>query len=358
MRFLTCFLIVVFASDSVTVVADDSPLDQRPQPWQRRDEPILSARTTKQAWCRIVTYSPHVIYHDGLFRMWYLGTSEASRSNDIVMGYAESEDGIQWNEHPGNPILTGKDISWGRLIQTPYVVHDASIGLFRMWFVSGDGVTRDESGKKIIGNDQKLAYGTSKDGIHWAVHDKPLFPVGRSPSVVQVAPDRYRMWMGSRPDPGVVNGDLYRNIYEFTSPDGLAWQRSQKPVVTPSGPANSTVYPYVIRHRNQWYMWYGCHIDGGLFEIFCATSSDGTNWDVDHEHPAFPAAEGKIRFDSKYTSTPCIVRVGDRLLLYYSARDWQTEYIDGEGRKRRDGAGVYAHIGVAELRLELDTRRK
>ena len=129
-------------------------------------------------------------------------------------------------------------------------------------------------------------------------------------------------------------------------------------MVTPSGPANSTVYPYVIRHRNQWYMWYGCHIDGGLFEIFCATSSDGTNWDVDHEHPAFPAAEGKIRFDSKYTSTPCIVRVGDRLLLYYSARDWQTEYIDGEGRKRRDGAGVYAHIGVAELRLELDTRRK
>jgi hypothetical protein len=39
------------------------------------------------------------------------------------------------------------------------------------------------------------------------------------------------------------------------------------------------------------------------------------------------------------------------LLMYYSARDWQREYVDAEGRKRRDGASVYAGIGVAELTL-------
>jgi len=123
-------------------------------------------------------------------------------------------------------------------------------------------------------------------------------------------------------------------------------------VLQPSGPAKSAVYPFVIRHDDSWYMWYGCHVDGGRFELFCAKSGDGTKWSVDHEHPAFPASEGKELFDSRYTSTPCIVRLPDRLLLYYSARDWQTDYIDAEGRKRRDGAGVYAHIGVAELPLK------
>ena len=96
-------------------------------------------------------------------------------------------------------------------------------------------------------------------------------------------------------------------------------------------------------------MWYGCHIEGGMFEIFCATSPDGTNWKVDHEHPAFSAAPGKTAFDSRYTSTPCLLRRKDRLLMYYSARDWNTRDIDSQGRKRRDGASPYAHIGVATL---------
>lgn len=334
-----------------TVLADDlSPLDQRPQPWQRRDEPILSAQTTKQSWCRVVCYSPHVIFHDGKFRMWYLGTSEASRTNNMVMGYAESDDGIQWREHPDNPLLTGDDVPWGTPIQTPFVKLDATTKQFRMWFVSGDGVSRDAK-NKIIGNDQRLGHATSPDGIHWKVDPQALYPCGRSPSVTQLGPNNYRMWMGSRPDHNLINGDLYRHLYEFRSTDGLKWARGAEPVLRPRYGANSVVYPFVIREGDAWYMWHGCHIDGGTFEIFCAKSADGTKWEVDHTRPAFPAAKGKERFDSRYTSTPCIVRVGDRLLMYYSARDWQREYIDAEGRTRRDGASVYAGIGVAELKL-------
>ena len=328
-----------------------SPLDQRPQPWQRRAEPILSARTTTQDWCRIVCYSPHVIQHNGRFRMWYLGTSEASRSNNIVMGYAESDDGFSWQAHPDNPILTSDDVPWGQIIQTPFVMYDPDAQQFRMWFVSGAGVTKDASGKKIVINDQRLGYATSPDGIRWTVHDKPLFRSGRSPSIVREAPHRYRMWMGSTPEFDVASSGLYGNIYEFHSVDGASWNRSEQPVLQPAAPARSVVYPFVIREGDTWYMWHGCHVDGGRFELFCATSNDGTHWNVDHQRPAFPAAAGKQRFDSRYTSTPCIVRVKDRLLLYYSARDWQTEYIDSTGRKRRDGAGVYSHIGVAELPL-------
>ncbi len=344
-------VVLLCASGCAAACAEEkSPLDQRPQPWQRRDKPILSARTSQQSWCQIVCYSPHVIVHDGRFRMWYLGTSEASRSNDMVMGYAESADGIVWREHPGNPILTGDDVLWGRPIQTPFVMHDADAGCYRMWFVSGAGISRDSTGK-IIGNDQQLGHATSPDGINWKVAPQPLYPSGRSPGIVRMAPDRFRMWMNSRPRHDVLNGTLYKNIYEFSSPDGLTWTRGERPVLEPSGEAQTVVYPFVIRENDAWYMWYGSHLDGGTFEIFCARSNDGSTWETDHSWPAFPRASDRERFDSRYTSTPCVVRHGDRLLLYYSARDWQREYVDAEGRKRRDGSSVYAGIGVAELQL-------
>ena len=80
------------------------------------------------------------------------------------------------------------------------------------------------------------------------------------------------------------------------------------------------------------------------------TSKDGTRWKIDHKHAAFAAAAGKTAFDSRYTSTPCVLRLKNRYLLYYSARDWKTEYIDAQGRKRTDKASPYAHIGVAEIR--------
>ena len=105
---------VVLSALSVAVGAasggEKHPFDERPQPWKRRAEPILSAYTTKESWCKIVVYSPHVIFHDGKFRMWYLGTSVESRTNEIVLGYAESDDGREWKPFRSNPILTADDI--------------------------------------------------------------------------------------------------------------------------------------------------------------------------------------------------------------------------------------------------------
>jgi len=329
---------------------EPDPLDQRPQPWQRRAEPALSARTTRQSWCKIVCYSPHVIHHEGKFRMWYLGASTASRSNDIVMGYAESSDGVRWTEHPGNPILTPKDMPWGEMIQTPFVLFDRDENIFKMWFVMAD-VPRGKDGK-LLSNDQRLGYATSKDGLAWKIHPETIFPSARSPSVIKEGPGKYRMWMGSRPDvEDRISAELYKNIYEFTSSNGVEWKRSEKPVLRPTGPAQTTVYPFVLKQNGKYIMWYGCHVAGGKFELFCAQSDDGGSWQVDHSQPAFPAASDKNRFDSRYTSTPCIVRIDNRYLLYYSARDWVNEYIDSQGRKRRDNSGVYSHIGVAEWQM-------
>ncbi len=76
-------------------MAEDHVFAKRPQPWQRRDTPILSALTTKQKWSRVTLYSPHVIRVGGKYRMWYIGNSSATRRPGLVMGLAESDDGIR-----------------------------------------------------------------------------------------------------------------------------------------------------------------------------------------------------------------------------------------------------------------------
>ncbi len=330
--------------------ADTSPLDQRPQPWQRRDKPILSATTTAQSWSKVVVYTPFVLHRDGKFQMWYLGTSTGSRSEDMALGYARSDDGINWTEHAANPILTRDDVPWEKSsIQTPFVMFDTDEKIYKMWFVTVPKIERDKRGG-IQDLQQRLAYATSSDGIKWKVHPKPLFWSGRSPSVMKAAPNRYRMWMGSKPTPDHAWGELYKHIYEFTSADGIDWKRGDQPVITPTGDARSTVYPFVIRERGTYYMWYGCHVPGGKFELFCSTSRDGSKWNVNNAQPAFAAADDKQRFDGRYTSTPCVVNLKDRYLLYYSARDWKRTYTDSQGRQRTDGSGVYAHIGVAVIK--------
>ena len=178
--------------------ATPHPLDQRPQPWERRSEPILSAATTRQPWSKVVLYSPHVLHREGKFKMWYLGTSTGSRSSDIALGYAESDDGIEWREHDANPILTGDDLPWGSNFQTPFVLFDEEEHIYKMWFVSVTEIERDESGK-MTEMTQSVGYATSSDGIDWHIHPEPIFESGRSPSVIKEAPGRYRMWMGSRP---------------------------------------------------------------------------------------------------------------------------------------------------------------
>lgn len=81
----------------------------------------------------------------------------------------------------------------------------------------------------------------------------------------------------------------------------------------------------------------------------CASSQDGDTWQINHKQSAFAAASGKAAFDSRYVSTPCVVRHGEHYFLYYSARDWDEYYINATGKRRRDYASPYAHIGVATM---------
>jgi beta-xylosidase len=69
--------------------------------WDVMDEPIMQA---DKEWEKNSVVGP-CVYHDkevNKYRMWYSGGGWAEPD---ALGYAESEDGVHWTKHPGNPIL-------------------------------------------------------------------------------------------------------------------------------------------------------------------------------------------------------------------------------------------------------------
>src|SRR5262249_21099659 len=78
--------------------------------WKRMsDIPVLQA---DQPWEKVAVMNPHVIWDSAKkqFRMWYSG-GEQYEPNAI--GYATSEDGLQWTKHPKNPIfIADAKIPW------------------------------------------------------------------------------------------------------------------------------------------------------------------------------------------------------------------------------------------------------
>ena len=302
--------------------------------------------TTKQSWCQVQLYSPSVVRVGDLYKMWYVGNSSATRTADMSIGLAESDDGIHWREHPQNPVLRPDDLPWGLAWQTPRVLYDLEEGRYRMWFVMSD-LARDADGN-LIRQGQKLGYAASPDGLRWDIHPEPIYPSGRGPSILKEGPGAYRMWMNSAPTPEGDFQELVANIYHFESSDGLVWRRDPEPVVTPNDKRLSIVYPFVLRQEEGYVMWYGCHVAGGFFEVYCSTSPDGRTWTHHDEQPAFPASRDHTRFDGRYTSTPCVIDDGDRYLLYFSTRDQGSLYGAGDGTVKADASGIYRHVGVAE----------
>ena len=323
------------------------------QAGERLEQPVLAAATAGQPWAAVSLYSPTVLRVGARWHMWFVGSSGPTRVADHSLGHAESVDGRHWVPDPANPVLTPADLPFGKNWQTPCVRYDEARHLFQMWFVTTTFYSceyRADGSPSCTGMDQALGYAESPDGRQWRVHPQPLYPSGRGPTVHRLHDGSYVMWLCSRPSPAHAWDELYQNIYRFTSPDGLHWERAASPCIRPSGVIKSCVYPSVMADGEGWLMLHGGHTAGGTFQLFQARSADGVSWQADHEHPVLPPGPAG-RFDDRYTSTPCLVRDADGgLLVYYSARSRDNTYQDGLGITRRDNSGVYASIGLATLK--------
>ena len=195
---------------------------------------------------------PVVVRRKDGYHMWYTGQSP-DRS---WIGYAASNDGINWKRSGNKPVLSAEE-SWEKVaVMCPHVIWDEEKALFRMWYSGGEQYEPDAIG-----------YAESPDGLHWTKRSSnPIFAADSSNeweqhkvTACQVIRDDdwYLMfYIGFK--------DLHRaQIGIARSRDGLTgWQRySENPIIAPGDntwDGDACYKPFAVYEKqpDRWLLWY------------------------------------------------------------------------------------------------------
>jgi hypothetical protein len=92
--------------------------------WTKRPEPVLEPGGTPDAW-NASLLNPSVVFDGTNYHMWYTGDHPQVESK---IGYAFSRDGIEWTKHRYNPVL---ELADDNIVQ-PCVLLDGST--WQMWY--------------------------------------------------------------------------------------------------------------------------------------------------------------------------------------------------------------------------------
>lgn len=203
---------------------------------------------------------PVVVKRDDGYHLWYTGQAK----DHSWIGYATSQDGLQWERRSERPVLSPEQ-PWEKVaVMCPHVEWEPDRGEFRMWYSGGDQYEPDAIG---------LA--TSRDGLNWVKHSgNPVF-----------------------------QGD-----------PRLAWEH------------HKVTAAQVVR-RGDWYLlFYIGFRDVDHAQIGLARSRDGiTGWE---RHPANPILRpGEGRWDHDACYKPFAIFDGQRWLLWYNGRHGGSEQI-------------------------------
>ena len=248
-----------------------------------------------------------VIKDGATYKMWYAGHNGANWR----IGYATSSDGVVWTKRP-NPVLDlGGNNTWDDLhVYYPNVVKDGST--YKMWYTGHNG------------QNARIGYATSSDGINWTKNPNPVLDLGAGgawddngileASVIIENPTTYKMWYSGH------DGSNWRIGYA-TSTDGITWAKSgSNPVVNlgTSGQYDSShaYLPNVINDGGTYKMWYSMH--NGNVRTGYATSADGITW----SKVGMVTDLGSTgAFDATHVYSPAVIKDGATYKQWYAGHD-------------------------------------
>jgi predicted GH43/DUF377 family glycosyl hydrolase len=283
---------------------EEEPIKERPPEsvtkgeeisWTKYPENPLIQGDRSSSWAQLIG-DPFVMKDNSVYKMWYGAYNEVT---DICrIGYATSEDGINWIQYPTPVVPVGPDGSWDDVnAETPTVIKNAD-GTYELWY-SGTGAHVSEwlkDGEPNFEVFHKIGHATSEDGINWIKDPKnPVMDIDTEnqdkwdwlavadPSVIKEG-NVYKMWYTG----ASLNKDdkIILQIGYATSTDGINWERYEGNPVLPLGKegswdAGSVMQPSVFFDGEKYIMLYAGsdEPEEAFGSIGYAISNDGVNWE-------------------------------------------------------------------------------
>ena len=220
---------------------------------------------------------------ENVYKMWYGTTQNGSLAQ---IGYAISNDGINWTNYPEPVIKLGPLGSWDdEDVETPTVVkYD---GTYHMWYCArGEPEGSPWSPEATY----RIGHATSQDGIIWTKDpNNPIIPLGNQetndwdwavsaePTVI-VESGIFKMWyVGGN----IINNKFYLHIGYAESNNGSQWSKHDNNPVLTTLEYNGLTTPSIIHLGVAYELWYTIFneqtgLPAGPFKH--ALSIDGINW--------------------------------------------------------------------------------
>jgi len=290
--FSLLLLLMGCVKNTSTPIEDTSTSDSLIYPSEILDftankrNPVFTGTGTN-TWDEKIRERGFILYEDGQFHMWYTGYRDQPDA-EMHLGYATSNDGIEWKRYEDNPIY---DQGW---IEDVMVIK--SEGTYYM-FAEGKG----DLAHLLI----------STDRIHWTeqgkldiryVHGAPLTKGAYGTPTAWKENDRWYLFY-EREDLG---------IWLATSTDLKRWTNIQdEPVIQP-GPEAYDKYGValnqIIKHKGKYYAYYHATAweDWHEWSSCVAISEDLIHWNKYENNP--------IMMGNK--SSPILVNDGKQYRLY------------------------------------------
>lgn len=294
--------------------------------------------------------SPVVIYDEGVFKLWYVGTGGLTALEQIY--YSESTDGYEWTENEEPVIGTGENGAWDYERMPGSVIRMGDT--LKMWYSgTSDNFLYDNSigyAKRHINDDE------------WIVYPSPVLQEGEPTRwdedgvfqpVVYHDGETYHMWYSGYEE-GPWQTTPMKEGYA-TSVDGVVWEKyAENPVLSP-GPDGTFYDMWIIatsvlfedaKYHLFFTGWDGESADPTSWTIGYATSADGIVWVVENNDEPILEPDDAGDWDEDNVRYSSVLFHNDQYIMWY----------DGKGNNTKIGYASSDPVGVFQNNNQLNAQ--